>query len=107
MLLKNVFHVPESLLCKNDLKVLLESKLCVLTKSGIFVGKGYSYDGIFKLNLNINKVMNFAYIVDSFNIYYACLAHLNFRSLKYMSKHDLISCKMIVKKNVKSISKKR
>ena len=44
---------------------------------------------MFKLNLDINKIMSFAYIVDT---QHARLAHLNFRSLKYMSKHGLISC---------------
>ena len=48
---------------------------------------------MFKLSLNINRVVNSAYIIDSFDIWHARLAHLNFRSLKYMSKHDLISCK--------------
>lgn len=97
LLLKNVFHVPEirknlvsaSLLCKNGLKVVLESENCILTKNGSFVGKGYSCDGMFKLS--INKMMNSAYMVDSVDTWHARLAHLNFRSLKYMSKHGLIS----------------
>ena len=37
--------------------------------------------------------MNSIYIVDSFNTRHARLTHLNFRSLKYMSTHGLISCK--------------
>ena len=36
--------------------------------------------------------MNSAYFVDSFDTWHACLAHLNFRSLKYMSEYGLISC---------------
>ena len=33
------------------------------------------------------------YIVDSYDVQHARLAHLNFRSLKYMFKHMLINCK--------------
>ena len=100
LFLKNVFHVPEirknlvsaNLLCKSNIKVVLESDNCILTKNGVFVGKGYSCDGMFKLNIIMNKVNNSAYIVESFDTWHARLAHLNFRALKYMSKHDLISC---------------
>ena len=35
--------------------------------------------------------MNSVYVVDSFDIWHAHLTHLNFRSLKYMSKHGLIA----------------
>ena len=94
----NVFYVPEirknlvsvNLLCKSGLKIVLESDKCIVTKNGAFVGKGYACDGMFKLS--INKVNVSAYIVDSFDIWHARLAHLNFRSLKYMSSHGLISC---------------
>ena len=54
--------------------------------------KGYSCDGMFKLSILINKVNNYPYIADSFNIWCTTLAHLNFKSLKYISKHGLISC---------------
>ena len=98
LFLKNVFHVPEikknhvsaNLLCKNGIKVLLESENFILTKNGSFVGKGYSCDGMFKLS--INKITSYAYIIDSFDVWHARLSHLNFRSLKYMSNHGLISC---------------
>ena len=79
-----------NLLCKSGLKIILESDKYIVTKSDAFVGKGYACDGIFKLS--INKVNVSAYIVDSFDIWHACLAHLNFRSLKYMSSHGLIFC---------------
>ena len=99
LFLNNVIYVPEirknlvsaSLLCKNGLKIVFESENCILTKNGVFVGKGYSCEGMYKLSLDINKIMNSAYIVDSFDTWHARLAHLNFRSLKYMSKHGLIS----------------
>lgn len=58
-----------------------------------FVIKGYLCDGMYKLSVNDNKTMNSVYLVDSFDVWHARLAHLNFRSLKYMHKHGLINCK--------------
>jgi len=56
----------------------------------VFVGKGYSCDGMYKLSIN-NINSGFAYIIESSIFWHNRLAHLNFRSLKFMSKHGLIS----------------
>ena len=58
--LLNMFHVPEirknllfvSLLSKKGFKILLDSDKVIVTMSGMFVGKGYSYDGMFKFSIN-------------------------------------------------------
>ncbi|KAH9656699.1 hypothetical protein KPL70_022787 [Citrus sinensis] len=97
--LYNVFHVPSvrknlisaSCMCKHGLKIVLEGNTCIVSKNGLFVGKGYSCDGMYKLSINNNNI-NLAYIVESCDVWHARLAHLNFRSLKYMSKHGLINC---------------
>ncbi|KAH9768292.1 Integrase catalytic domain-containing protein [Citrus sinensis] len=97
--LYNVFHVPSvrknlisaSCMCKHGLKIVLEGNTCIVSKNGLFVGKGYSCDGMYKLSINNNNI-NLAYIVESCDIWHARLGHLNFRSLKYMSKHGLINC---------------
>ena len=99
--LLNVLHVPEikknlvsaSLLCKNGFKVVLESGSVVLSKNGIFVGKGYSCEGMFKLNVDgINEMNNVStYFVDSPSLWHARLAHLNFSSLQYMHKHGYLT----------------
>ncbi|KAK4355949.1 hypothetical protein RND71_024920 [Anisodus tanguticus] len=104
--LNNVFHVPSirknlvsaSHLCKNELKIILEGNNCIVSKNAIFVGKGYSCNGMYKLSINNNNNFNSAYIVEFFYIWHARLAHLNFRSLKYMSKHGLINFKDIKNK---------
>ena len=70
--LLNVLHVPEirknlvfaNLLCKNGIKTVLESDKLIMSKNGMFVGKGYSCDGMFKLSIN-NKVNSSGYIVES------------------------------------------
>ena len=62
MILTNVFHVPDikknlvstNLLCKSGVKTVLGSDKLILSKNGIFVGKGYATDGIYKLSI-INK----------------------------------------------------
>jgi hypothetical protein len=53
--LKNVQHVPTikknlvsgSLLCRDGFKLVFESNKCVLSKYGIFVGKGYESGACF------------------------------------------------------------
>ncbi|KAH9717746.1 hypothetical protein KPL71_021946 [Citrus sinensis] len=97
--LYNVFHVPSvrknlisaSCMCKHGLKIVLEGNTCIISKNGLFVGKEYSCDGMYKLSINNNNI-NLAYIVESCDVWHARLAHLNFRSMKYMSKHVLINC---------------
>ena len=64
MILTNVFHVPKikknlvsaNLLCKSGLKVVLESNKLILSKNGIFLGKGYATDGMYSC----------AYIIDCY-----------------------------------------
>ena len=51
------------LLCKNGLIVVLESENSILTKSEIFVGKGYSCDGMFKLSLILLTLLIFEMLV--------------------------------------------
>lgn len=71
LLLVNVLYVPDiiknlvsaNLLCKKGFKVVVESDKIILSKNGLFVGKGYSCDGMFKLSINENNVS--VYIVES------------------------------------------
>ena len=66
--LNNVMYVPDIrknlvsglLLNKHGFRMVFESDKFVLTKNGLFVGKGYECGGMFKLNImtvkpNINK----------------------------------------------------
>ena len=46
---------------------------------------------MYKISINNNDI-NLAYIVESCDVWHVRLAHLNFKSLKYMSKHGLINC---------------
>ena len=57
--LNNVLYVPEirknlvsgSLLNKHGFRMVFESDKVILSKSGMFVGKGYVCNGLFKLML--------------------------------------------------------
>lgn len=71
-------------LSKKGLKLVFESDKFILTKAGMYVGKGYLEDGLFKLNVMVvdtnNKNNNvFAYIVDAFSLWHAGLGHINNR----------------------------
>lgn len=71
--LKDVLHTPETEIKKNlvsgyllnkvGFKQTIESDQYVLIKNGMFMGKGYARDGIFKLNV-MNEKSTFVYIVS-------------------------------------------
>ena len=100
MILTNVFHVlniknlvSANLLCKSGVKAVLKSEKLILSKNEIFVGKGYATDSMYKLSIINKEVFGCAYIVDSSYLWHARLGHLNFKYLKFMSKHTMISYK--------------
>ena len=63
LVLKDVLHAPEIgknlvsgfLLNKAGFKQVLEVDQFVLSKKGMFIGKGYACDGMFKLNVEMNE----------------------------------------------------
>jgi hypothetical protein len=98
--LKDVFYVPEvrknlisvPLLNKNGFKSVFEGDKFILSKGGVFVGKGYLCENMFKCNVaNINNNnMISAYIVESCDLWHMRLGHVNFRKLEDMMKSNLI-----------------
>jgi len=102
----NILHVQdirENLVyanfpCRNGFNTVLESNKIILSKNKLFVGKGYSRDRMFKLDIN-NKVNVFVYMIELFlSLRHDRLAHVSFRLLKYMAKHNLIFYKIKDKK---------
>ena len=66
---KNLFSANS--LCKSGLKIVHGSNKLISSKNDVFVGKGHSCDGMFKLS--INNMMNlFTYIVDRSLFYWHC-----------------------------------
>ncbi|KAK1423986.1 hypothetical protein QVD17_19297 [Tagetes erecta] len=93
--LTNVLYVPEIrknlvsgwLLNKFGFKLVFESDKVVLTKSGVYVGKGYALNGMFKLNVMVVGEMNktgtsSAYMLESSNMWHGRLGHVNFNSIR-------------------------
>ena len=69
----------------------MKSNNYVITRNGLFVGKGYAYDGIFKLNVENNKASTSSiYMLSSINFWHACLCHINSRYVGIMSSLRLI-----------------
>ena len=77
-------------------RLVFESDKFVLTKSGMFVGKGYVDCGMFKMNVmaikpNANEINNSStYLLESSNIWHATLGHVNFDTLRCLIKLDHI-----------------
>ena len=96
--LKDVFHVPDIrknlvssfLLNKAGFKQVFEVDQYVLSKKGMFVGKCYTCDDMFKLNVEINENSSFAYIVSCVNFWHGRLCHINNKYMKNMSGLGLI-----------------
>ena len=101
MISNNIFHIPNikknlvstNLLCKSGVKALHESDKLILSQDGVFVGKRYVTDGMYKLSIINKEVSNCSYIIDSSYLWHASLRHLNFKYLKFMLKHGMISYK--------------
>ena len=97
--LKDVLYTPSMrknlmssfLLNKPGFKQTMESDNYVITKNGLFVGKSYAYDGMFKLNVENNKASTSSiYMLSSINFWHACLCHINSRYVGIMSSLRLI-----------------
>src|SRR3954469_3458558 len=98
LILKDVMHVPEIrknlvsgfLLNKAGFNQTIGADLYTITKNGIFVGKGYAADGMFKLNVDFNKVSPSVYSLCDFNIWHARVCHVNKRVISNASDLGLI-----------------
>ena len=64
-----------------------ESNKFVLSKSGMYVGKGYMSDGMWKLNAmtiiksNVNKVSTSTYVLELSNLWHGRLGYVNYDTL--------------------------
>ena len=80
------------LLNKVGFKQTMESDNYVITKNGLFVGKGYVCDRMFKLNVKNNKAStSLVYMFSSINFWFACLCHINSKYVGIISSLGLIS----------------
>ena len=97
VILIDLLHVPDirknlvsgTLLSKHGFKMIFEADKFILSKQGMFYGKGYSTNGMFKLNIENENIS--AYIVESLDLWHERLGHVNFRSIQLMMKNGLIT----------------
>lgn len=97
--LKNVLYVPEirknlvsgSLLSTHGFRMVFESDKFVLSKGGMYVGKGYVCNGMWKINaissksnamINNKNNTSSAYIIESLNLWHGRLGHVNYDTLR-------------------------
>ena len=85
-----------SLLSKKGFRLVFESDKFVLTKIGIYVGKGYMSNGFFKMNgMTIvsdfnNKNTSSTYMLESSNIWHGRLGYVNFDTLRKLMNLELL-----------------
>jgi len=98
--LRNVHHVPSikknlisgSLLCRDGFRLVFESNKFVLSKYGIFVGKGYESGGLFRLSLVdtcLSSVNHVSHDIET-NIWHSRLCHINFGCMSRLVGLNLI-----------------
>jgi len=98
LVLKEVMHTPKIrknlvsgfLLNKDGFEQIIGADMYTITKNGIFIGKGYATDDMFKLNIDMNKISSSAYMFCDFNIWHARICHVNKRIISNMSYLKLI-----------------
>ena len=78
------------MLNKASFKQVFETDQYVLSKKGMFVGKDYACDDMFKINVEMNENSSFAYIVSCVNVWHGRLCHINNKYMKNMSGLGLI-----------------
>ena len=92
----NVLYVSEicknllsgSLLNSHGFQLVFESDKFVFPKSGMYIGKGYMSDGMWKLNVMtiinsyMNKASTPAYILEYSNLWHGRLGHVNYDTLR-------------------------
>nr|GEY61691.1 Pol polyprotein [Tanacetum cinerariifolium] len=109
LVLLNVLHVPNitknmissPILSNKGFKLVFESNKFVITKGGVYVGKGHLDEGLFKLsvatddnvinNNNAGTSTASVYMVDPSFLCHSRLGHVNFRSLQRMINLGMLS----------------
>ena len=109
----NVLYVPEilknlvsgSLLNSHGFQLVFESENFFLSMNGMYVGKGYMRDGMWKLNVmtiiksTMNKANTSAYILKPSNLWHGRLGLVNYDTLRRLINLNPISIFQIDAKN--------
>jgi hypothetical protein len=114
--LNNILHVADIrknlvsdlLLSKNSYKMVFENDKFILSKSDMFIEKGYHCDSLFKMNVmtiviideNNNKIVSSSYLFESCDVWHGMLGHMNYNYIQRLINHELLP-NMIFWKNHK------
>jgi hypothetical protein len=114
--LNNILHVADIrknlvsdlLLSKNSFKMVFENDKFILSKSDMFIEKGYHCDSLFKMNVmtiviideNNNKIVSSSYLFESCDVWHGMLGHVNYNYIQRLINHELLPS-MIFWKNHK------
>ena len=87
--------ISKTLFCAHRFKMVIESQNIILLKNGIFVGKDYVKDDMFKMNViaiknYMNKRKYSAYMLESSNLWYSRIGYVNFKFLRKLLHLDHI-----------------
>jgi hypothetical protein len=99
-----VQHIPRinrnlisgSLLCRDGIKSVFESNKFIVSKFGLFIGKGYDSGGLFRLSVaddcnNVaNSVSYYELNVGEATIWHSRLCHINFDRIIQLYSLNLI-----------------
>ena len=103
--LKDVLHVSDiqknlafgSLLSKNSFKLVFESDKFSLFENGMYVGKGYLSNDLFKMNvmtvfptIDNNKSTSSVYMLELSNVWHGKLGHVNYYTLDRLINLNLL-----------------
>ncbi|KAK9033709.1 hypothetical protein V6N11_049894 [Hibiscus sabdariffa] len=96
--LQNVLYVPDirknlvsgTLLSVHDFRMVFESQKLIMSKGGMHVGRGYVFNGMWKLNaisvksknMNKNASSSSVYMIESLNLWHGRLRHVNYDALR-------------------------
>ena len=93
---------------KAGFKQTIESDNYVIAKNRLFVSKSYAGGGMFKLNVENNKISTSSiYLLSSISFWHARLCHINNRYVGIMSNLGLIKDCQYILKNMKLVVKLR
>nr|GEU49243.1 DNA-directed RNA polymerase subunit beta' [Tanacetum cinerariifolium] len=133
LVLSNVLHVPNitknmisgPILSNKGFKLVFESNKFMITKGGMYDGKGYLDEGLFKLSvetddnvinsINAGNSIASVYMIDPSFLWHSRLGHVNFYSLQKLinlgmfptcSKDKISKCEICVESKFTSRSHK-
>ena len=78
----------------NNFEKVFENDKFILFESGIFVRKGYLYDGLFKMNVMTIMMIMLLFLfcfLEFYDMWYGLLGHVNYNFVEMLINLELLS----------------